>query len=361
MCAFERSEKGMEFNMNKLNVLSLFDGISCGRIALERANIEVNKYYASEINEYAIKIAKKNYPDTIQLGDVRELKKENISDKIDLIIGGSPCQSFSFVGHMDGMSATENGNKREIVTLEEYLNAKENGYVFNGYSYLFWEYVRLLKEIKPKYFLLENVNMTKHWENVITKALGIEPIRINSALFSAQNRNRLYWTNLPIKDYPSDSNVSLKSILLEDNEFENVGDTMTVQKSLPKLQKKYGYIPKMFNAYNVSEITQKSPTLSLGSMVTSSCATTIFIKNENGCYNVKNNKININSNEYITDLDDGKYILRKLTPIECERLQTLPDNYTDGVSDCQRYKMIGNGWTVDAIKWILGHYPNQEE
>ena len=270
--------------MKKINVLSLFDGISCGRIALERAKIKINKYYASEINEYSIKIAKKNYPDTIELGDVRELNATQIKEKIDLMIGGSPCQSFSFVGHMDGMTTTENGEKKEILTLEEYLNAKEKGFIFNGYSYLFWEYVRLLKEIKPKYFLLENVNMSKHWESVITRALGVEPIRINSSLFSAQNRNRLYWTNLSINDYPKDLNILLNSILSNNSEFENVGDVTTVQKALPKLQEKYGYIPKMFNAYNISEIKEKSPTLSLGSMVTSSCATTIFIKSENGKY-----------------------------------------------------------------------------
>ena len=347
--------------MKKLNVLSLFDGISCGRLALERANIKINKYYASEINQYSIKIANKNFPDTIQLGDVRKLDSNQINEKIDLIIGGSPCQSFSFVGHMDGMSATENGVKKDILTLEEYIDAKEKGFVFNGHSYLFWEYVRILKEIKPKYFLLENVNMTKHWESVITKALGVEPIKINSSLFSAQNRNRLYWTNLPIDDYPRDLNILLQSILNNDCEHDNVGEALTVQKSFPKLEKKYGYIPKMFNAYNVSEIKEKSPTLSLGSMVTSSCATTIFVENENGTYTVKNKKININNNEYNTNLNDGKYILRKLTPQECEKLQTLPENYTEGVSDSQRYKMIGNGWTVDAVKWILNHYPREEE
>lgn len=347
--------------MKKINVLSLFDGISCGRIALERANIKINKYYASEINEYSIKIAKKNYPDTIEIGDVRDLTADQIQEEIDLMIGGSPCQSFSFVGHMDGMTTTENGERKEILTLEEYLNAKENGFRFNGYSYLFWEYVRLLKEIRPRYFLLENVNMSKHWEKVITNALGVEPIRINSSLFSAQNRNRLYWTNLSIDDYPKDLNILLKSVLSNNSEFENVGDAITIQRALPKLQKKYGYIPKMFNAYNISEIKEKSPTLSLGSMVTSSCATTIFIKNENGKYIVKNKKININNNEYDANLEDGKYILRKLTPTECEKLQTLPENYTEGVSDSQRYKMIGNGWTVDTIKWILDHYPKEEE
>lgn len=348
--------------MKKINVLSLFDGISCGRLALEKAKIKINKYYASEINENSIKIAKKNFPDIIELGDVRNLNKQDINDKIDLLIGGSPCQSFSFIGHMDGMSTTENGIRRDIVTLEDYLDAKDKGFEFNGFSYLFWEYVRLLKEIKPKYFLLENVNMVRNWEKVITKALGVEPIRINSSLLSAQNRTRLYWTNLPIKGTPKDCKILLESIFNEEKEHENVGNALTVQRALPKLQKKYGYIPKMFNAYNTSEIIDKSPTLSLGSMVTSSCATTIFIKDEkNGCYTAKNKKININEVEYDTKLDDGNYILRKLTPIECERLQNLPDNYTDGVSDSQRYKMIGNGWTVNVIEWIFNHYPKEEE
>ena len=347
--------------MKKINVLSLFDGISCGRLAMQRANIGINKYYASEINEYAIKIAKKNYPDTIELGDVRNLKKTMIKEKIDFLIGGSPCQSFSFIGYMDGMSTEENGIKRDILTLEDYSDAKERGIKFNGFSYLFWEYVRILREIKPKYFLLENVNMTKKWENIITQALGVEPIKINSALLSAQNRKRLYWTNLNIEGNPKDCNILLESILKKEGEYENVGDTITVQKSLPKLQKKYGYIPNMFNAYNSNEIKDKSPTLSLGSMVTSSCATTIFVKDKvNGKYEVRNGKIKYNNSIYNTKLKDGKYILRKLSPIECERLQNLPDNYTEGVSNSQRYKMIGNGWTVDVISWILKHYHEEE-
>ena len=347
--------------MKKLNVLSLFDGISCGRLAMQKANLKINKYYASEINEYAIKNKKNNYPDIIELGDVRYLNKKMIEEKIDFLIGGSPCQSFSFIGYMDGMSTEENGIKKDIVTLDDYLDAKEKGIKFNGYSYLFWEYVRLLKDIKPKYFLLENVNMIKKWEKVITNALGVEPIRINSSLLSAQNRKRLYWTNLPVKGNPKDCNILLNSILNVEDKYENVGDALTVQRSLPKLQKKYGYIPNMFNAYNSTEITDKSPTLSLGSMVTSSCATTIFVKDDvDGKYKVQNGKINYNDNIYNTKLEDGKYILRKLTPVECERLQNLPDNYTKGVSDSQRYKMIGNGWTVDVIGWIFKYYPEEE-
>lgn len=348
--------------MKEINVLSLFDGISCGRLALEKANIKINKYYASEINQNAIKVAKKNFPDTIELGDVRNLKSQDINSKIDLLIGGSPCQSFSFIGYMDGMSTTENGIKKDILTLEDYMDAKSKGIEFNGFSYLFWEYVRILNEIKPKYFLLENVNMAKKWEKIITKALGVEPIRINSSLLSAQNRKRLYWTNLPINDSPKDRNILLESILGEEKEHENVGNAITIQRALPKLQKKYGYIPKMFNAYNINEIIDKSPTLSLGSMVTSSCATTIFVKSEkNGCYIAKNKKIYINEAEYDTKLDDGNYVLRKLTPVECERLQNLPDNYTSGITDSQRYKMIGNGWTVNVIEWIFNHYPHEEE
>lgn len=351
--------------MKKINVLSLFDGISCGRVALEKSGILLNKYYASEINQYSIKIALKNYPDTIELGDVRELNKENIPEDIDLLIGGSPCQSFSFVGKMDGMTFVEGEKKIELLTLDDYLRAKSLNFKFKGESYLFWEFIRVLKEIKPKYFLLENVNMTEHWEKVITRALGVEPIRINSALLSAQNRKRLYWTNLPVKGNPENMNILLNSILINENEnenvFENVGEVLTIQKSLSKIQKKYGYIPKMFNAYNCSEIIEKSPTLSLGSMVTSSCATTIFVKHQNGEYIVNDKKIIINNKEYDTKLENGRYIIRKLLPIECERLQTLPDNYTLGVSDSQRYKMIGNGWTVAVVKWIFSHYPKEEK
>lgn len=132
-----------------MNILSLFDGISCGQIALERAGIKVDKYYASEICEYSINITKKNYPSTIEIGDVREVTKEKIDSKIDLLIGGSPCQNFSFAGKMNGASTK---NKVKIINLEQYLSFKEQGFEFDGYSYLFWEYVRLLKEIKPKYF-----------------------------------------------------------------------------------------------------------------------------------------------------------------------------------------------------------------
>jgi DNA (cytosine-5)-methyltransferase 3A len=136
-----------------MNVLSLFDGCSCGQQALERANIKVNNYFASEIDKYAIKVTMANYPNTIQLGSVVDIKGADLP-KIDLLIGGSPCQSFSFAGKRKGMSTKCN---QEILTLEQYLELKEDGFQFEGQSYLFWEYVRILNEVKPKYFLLENV------------------------------------------------------------------------------------------------------------------------------------------------------------------------------------------------------------
>src|SRR6056297_3517488 len=175
-----------------MNILSLFDGMSCGQIALERAGIDIDKYFASEVDKHAITVTMSNYPDTIQLGDVRDVKAINLP-KIDMVIGGSPCQSFSFAGKRNGMTTVEN---ERIENLDRYLELKNDGFEFQGESYLFWEFVRLVNECKPKYFFLENVVMAKQWEGVITRALGIHPIKINSALVSAQNRKRLYWTNI---------------------------------------------------------------------------------------------------------------------------------------------------------------------
>ena len=177
----------LQENMKGLKVFSAFDGISCGQLAFQRAGIPVDTYFASEICDYSIKITKKNFPNTIEVGDIREVNCEDYKD-IDIVIGGSPCQSFSFAGTMNGMTTKE---KQEITTLEQYLELKEKGFEFEGYSYLFWEYVRILKGIKPKYFLLENVKMAEKWKKVITDALGVEPILINSELVSAQSRERL--------------------------------------------------------------------------------------------------------------------------------------------------------------------------
>ena len=262
-----------------MNVLSLFDGISCGQIALERAGIKVENYFASEIDKYAIKVTQANYPNTKQLGSVTELDGTKLP-KIDVMFGGSPCQSFSRTG---------------------------NGTGFDGKSKLFWEYVRLLKETKPTYFLLENVVMKKEWEQVITDALGVEPIKINSRLVCGANRPRLYWTNIPNIKQPINKNVKLADVL----------ENLTFDKE--------PYIENYVSNRVVNYKTEKFNTIRAGA---GSRTRGIGICDDSGWW-------------------------RKLTPIECERLQTVPDNYTNYVSDTQRYKMLGNGWTVDVIAHIF--------
>ena len=341
-----------------LCVLSLFDGIGCGRVALERAGISVDKYYASEIEPACIKIAQNHYPQIIELGDICNISykdgKLTTTDcvydvgHIDLIIGGSPCTDFSSIGYSQGMRSS----KTNLYSLYQYLSLKRQGAVFEGQSYLFWEYVRLLKEIRPTYYLLENVVMPRQWKGIISFALQQKPILIDSALLSAQNRKRLYWTNISNVTVPQDKGVIIEDILDDTADSSDVSYTKTVQVALPLLVKKYGYIPQKFNAFNRAEIKDKACTLSRGSMVTSSCATLLFVKTDNGVHLVKDG---ILDNLYPTRLSDGKYNLRKLNLREMERLQTLADDYTnvDDISDSKRSQAIGNGWTVDVIAHIL--------
>ena len=350
---------------NKMKVLSLFDGIGCGLLALKKCGINVDVYFASEIEPNAIKVALKNHPEIIEIGDVSKIsykdgvlyapdKKYNVG-KIDLICGGSPCTNFSSIGYANGMSSGDT----EILSLEQYLELKSRNVAFNGQSYLFWEYCRLLDEIKPRYFLLENVVMAKKWENIITNSLGVSPIKINSSLLSAQNRPRLYWTNISGIRQPQDNNIALDDILCRDADTKDVSYCLTVQRCFKRLDEKYGYIPARFNAYNASEIRAKACTLSRGSMITSSCATLLFVKTENGVHTVKNGVLN---GQYKTRLADGKYNLRKLNLTEIERLQNLPDNYTKvaNISEQKRTAMIGNGWTVDVISHIFSYMGNGE-
>ena len=194
-----------------MNVLSLFDGMSCGRIALERAGIEVDNYYSSEIDKYAISIADKNYPQDSKnrLGNICEINTSKLP-KIDLLIGGSPCLNFSMAGNKKG-SSTKCGI--DVVTLEQYFELKDKGFEFEGQSYLFWEYVRIMRDVKPKYFFLENVRITKKWLPMFNKAMGCEPFICNSSLVSAQNRLRYYWTNIPNLTQPEDKEIVLRDIL----------------------------------------------------------------------------------------------------------------------------------------------------
>lgn len=311
--------------MKKLNVLSLFDGISCGRLAFERVDVSVNTYYASEICDYSMKIAKKNFPQIIEVGDVRDIKCEDYND-IDIVIGGSPCQSFSFAGKMVGMSTKD---KIEITSLEQYLELKNNGFEFDGFSYLFWEYVRILKGVKPKYFLLENVKMAEKWKKVITNALGVEPIMINSELVSAQSRERLYWTNIPNVTQPENKHIYIDDIVQNDIE--------------------HTYLPKTrldYSNYDKSKV-DKSVFKNTATQIGNSRKFGNAVRSNGKAFTLRR----VNPNGII----DEKYNIRYFTPIEVERLQTLPDNYTliDGIKTKERYEACGNGWTVDVIAHIF--------
>lgn len=306
-----------------MNVLSLFDGMSCGQQALERAGIKVENYFASEIDKYAITVAMANYPNTKQLGSVVYLNGFNLP-KIDLLIGGSPCQSFSFGGKRKGMATKD---EQEILTLEHYLELKAENYEFEGQSYLFWEYIRLLNETKPKYFLLENVKMSKKWEIVLNKAIGVKPILINSSLLSGQSRKRLYWTNIANIEQPQDKSILIKDLL--ENQVDNkffLSNYKEIISNKDNLFFSKNYLQWSRNGKNNRSqdfrayyIYTKSGTLTTG--------TNIKI--------IKDNTI------------------RRLTPLECERLQTVKDNYTNFVSNSQRYRMLANGWTVDVIAHIF--------
>lgn len=323
-----------------MKVLSLFDGISCGQLALQRAAVKISQYYSSEIHKQAIKVTQHHFPKTIQLGNVLNLDV-SILPKIDILIGGSPCQGFSFAGKMKGASTKCN---IEITSLGQYLKLKKAGFQFQGQSYLIWEYIRILSELKGKnpniLFFLENVVMQKKWEKVITEALGVEPILINSALVSAQNRKRLYWTNIPNIQQPKDKEIYLKDIL-EDKKYLNkatiVGRRINKQgkrednnKELPNIQ------CLEVRATN----TNKSNTLTT-----------------------------VSKDNVLTKLPIGRYLdaygklsgvrlpFRELTPVECERLQTLPDNYTNLLAKTQRQKTIGDGWTVDVVAHFFKNTP----
>jgi DNA-cytosine methyltransferase len=426
----------------KLNVLSLFDGMSGTQMALKNLGIKVDKYYASEIDKYAIQITRKNFPDTIHLGDVKDIKGKDLPE-IDLVVAGSPCQGFSFAG------------KQKAFKDER--------------SALFFEFIRILKEVEPKYFLLENVRMKQEFQDVINEAVGVEPILINSALVSAQNRNRLYWTNIPNIEQPEDLGIVLRDVLDEfpSREFYAGQELQKNYKGGNQLNPKY-----KSQANTLHDIDKKSPTISAGTHgyangyisekaneelkkmttkdgksyaltatyqgavawnsiekkqrtmiptydtpkqvgVTADLKGYDIIKrvySENGKSPTlttmggghrepkvavksmtevrtpeankirrehkkktgkdwsprhmrhlverkddKSNTITANtSKQHTIQIEQEEELTwRKLTPLECERLQTFPDNYSEGVSNTQRYKMLGNGFTVRVIEHIL--------
>jgi DNA-cytosine methyltransferase len=295
-----------------MNVLSLFDGMSCGQIALNRVGVTDYTYYASEIDKYAIKVTQKNFPNTIQLGCVLNIRGEQLP-QIDLLIGGSPCQGFSFSGKQ--------------------LNFDDPR------SKLFFEFVRLIKECKPKYWLLENVVMKKEFEQIITEHLGAEPIKINSALVSAQNRERLYWTNIPNVGQPKDKGINLIDILEDDKMIapsairgRKLNKAIILGRRLNERGKRDDYNKEI----PITQCLEVRAT----NRNKSNCLTTV----------AKDNVLTTMPIGRHPDAFKNKLPFRYYTIIEYCRLQTVPEDYFDGVvSENQIRKMIGNGWTVDVI------------
>lgn len=400
--------------MKPITVLSLFDGISCGRVALQRANIPVEKYLASEIDKYAIQVTQKNWPDTIQIGDVTKIDFTQFIGKIDLLIGGSPCQDLSIAGKREGLSGERSG--------------------------LFFKFVEALNTIKPKWFLLENnVGMPQEAYEKISELMGCYPVEINSALVSAQTRKRFYWTNIGPKEFnlfgfpncaiphPEDKGILLKDVLetsaiapddksrcilssigrttereyFKKKQGQMVAEPICVNSQSGRADGKAKQPSSADRIYSINgkcvallsgwkpniaepigaamrnrgegkkpELNYTEKANALTSVQTDSMVCEPLqighISNTNAqanrVYSVHNKSVTLKANGggggaktglYKIDLPDGKYIIRKLTPLECERLQTLPDNYTEGISNSQRYKCIGNGWTVDVIAYIF--------
>lgn len=341
-----------------MKVLSLFDGISAGQLALQRAGIVVDAYYASEIDKYAISVTQKNFPNTIQLGDVTKWREWDIPwGEIDLVIGGSPCQGFSFAGKQ--------------------LNFNDPR------SALFFVFVDICHRVadeNPKMrFMLENVRMKKEYQDVITGYFGVEPIAINSSLVSAQNRYRLYWTNIPNVTQPDDKSLLLKDILQDEiddkyylsdevvNRFKpvesksHVGTTKPDFRTIGQRDLVYGEDNKM-GCLTATDYKQPKQVLIRVPKATKKGYAEVhpnegvdltFINSKTRRGRLMKDKSNcLTAANYDYCWYDG-YICRKLTPIECERLQTFPDNWTEGISNTQRYKALGNSWTVDVVTHIF--------
>ncbi len=288
-------------NMKPLNVLSLFDGISCAQIALERAGFKVANYFASEIEKNSIKITQHNYQNTIQLGDVTKIKAADLP-QIDLLVGGSPCQGFSICGKQ--------------------LNFDDPR------SKLFFEYVRLLKECKPRYFLLENVGMKKEYQDVISEHLSCQPIAIDSQLLSAQTRARLYWTNILGVEQPKDVGIVTRDILDTVGPFVFVADIDLQYLEYTKRFVNFSYCRAWLEVFD--RRWQKAVRLSK-----------------------KHNCLVCRTSSHYIYFNDTT--IRKTTTLEQERLQTVPDNYTACVCKTARRHALANGFTVDVIAYILGH------
>ena len=351
-----------------MNVLSLFDGMSCGQIALNRAGVKYDAYFASEVDKYAIKVAQANYPNTVQIGDVTQVDHTRLPfGGIDLLMGGSPCQGFSFAGKQ--------------------LNFDDPR------SKLFFEFVRLKDDLKPKYFLMENVPMKQESQDIISEYLGVKPVMINSSLFSAQNRKRLYWTNIPFDTMPTADKCIVLQDILEEDGIANEAMTNKLGKShcitaryngavwWNSIQRKQRTMVQVGEADTINghdilkriySPSGKAPTLNTmgGGNREPKVAIGRIVNRRLDEHGVrKDGQLDLPFTKQLEVSNTGKSnclttftkdnVLvngmqwRKLTPLECERLQTVPDNYTNHVSNSQRYKMLGNGWTVDVISHIM--------
>ncbi len=326
-----------------MKIMSLFDGIACGRIALDRINAKVDKYYASEVDKYAMKIAQKNYPDIIQLGDVNDINFNDYVGKIDLLMAGSPCQGFSKAGK--GLNFDDSRSK------------------------LFFKFVESLRIIKPKYFLLENVDMKKEWQDIITEYLKVKLIKINSALVSAQSRERCYWTNIPGVKQPEDKKIFLKDIVLSDELIKNnnqvLEDAMNIcfdnlYRTKREARIYEGKSPTIranrsgLELINIENLIHSQKALDYMNRQVADGRTHWDFKHHSDIHNDKSATVVANFFKGVPyNVFKDWDCIRKFHPIECERLQTIPDNYTEGVSNTQRYKAIGNAWTVDVIAHIL--------
>lgn len=403
--------------MRPIRVLSLFDGMSCGQIALRDLGIPIEVYYASEIDKFAIQQTQLNFPDTVQLGDVRNIDVDKLCEdgEIDLLIGGSPCVNLSFAGKRAGLATKEN---IEILTLDQYLDLKDADFEFEGQSYLFWEFMRVLTALRWRnpniMFLLENVEMGKKWESVLSDAIGIRGVHINSALVSAQNRKRIYWSNIRVREeglfgyrytdipQPTDRGILLRDILekevdekyfLKDNIAANVIKLFEFNKA-----KGYGYggrihdengkmgavrlgghgeydliqeqTSEYLRVHNTNNHLQKNLT-DVNSKANAFLATSHRGAWANGMtiirvdgnksssqpdrvYSDQGKSPNVGSAHFANTINVANgYRIRKITPTETARLQSIPDWYIWNCSATQQYRLLGNGWNIETIKHIF--------
>jgi DNA (cytosine-5)-methyltransferase 3A len=279
--------------MKDMNVLSLFDGMSCGQLALQKVGINITNYFASEIKPHAMAITQQNFPNTKQLGDVTKIKASDLP-QIDLLIGGSPCQDFSRANRV-----------------QKGADGEKSG--------LFWEYVRLLKELKPKYFLLENVRMKKEWQDLISEELGVQPVRINSSLVSGVLRDRFYWTNIPMDELPQDKNINLRGII--DDGYVDRDKGMCLLESYSRPLKNPVKIARRYFKYGFWQVVFK----------------------DEETYN------KLKDNYELAQEGDVRYMNQN----EMERAQSVPEGYTNSLTRNDAACLLGDGWTVDVIAHIF--------